>query len=143
MRTFLDELDPEDEEHGAAWLADDDGNTLEYEVSGNLCFSRGENSRHLSQVPKDQVLALWKQLALGDLDGLEELPWQPGARPPMSPEERAARECANAEAQLYLDRHFYDSLGEERAAVPCRSSGCARGSVSLSVLGAGPSVHAY
>lgn len=35
---------------------------------------------------------------------------------------------------LQYDRSFYDSLGEERRDVPCKASGCARGSVMLSVF---------
>ena len=33
-----------------------------------------------------------------------------------------------------LDREFYLSLGEERAASPCRREGCGRGAVNMSVL---------
>lgn len=33
-----------------------------------------------------------------------------------------------------LDRKFYDSLGPERADVPCREPGCTRGAITYSVL---------
>jgi hypothetical protein len=33
-----------------------------------------------------------------------------------------------------LDRKFYDSLGPERADVPCREPGCPRGAIAYSVL---------
>jgi hypothetical protein len=38
------------------------------------------------------------------------------------------------ETRLQLDREFYEALGGERADVPCRSPGCARGAVKLSAL---------
>ena len=134
MRTFLDGLDPEDEEHGAAWLTDDEGNSLEYGLGGNLCFSRADQLRHLPHVSKERVIELWLKLASGRLNELEREPWQPGARPPMPPEERAARERCLAEAQLASDRKFYDALGPERAMIPCRDPGCTRGTVALSVF---------
>lgn len=39
-----------------------------------------------------------------------------------------------AEILQNLDRKFYDSLGPERADVPCREPGCSRGAVAYSVL---------
>ena len=36
--------------------------------------------------------------------------------------------------RLRPDREFYDSLGPERAAVPCRAPGCARGAVTQSLF---------
>jgi hypothetical protein len=38
------------------------------------------------------------------------------------------------ETERKLDRAFFDELGEERSEVPCRSEGCARGAVALSVF---------
>lgn len=38
------------------------------------------------------------------------------------------------ETKRMLDRAFFDELGEERRDVPCRSEGCARGAVPLSVF---------
>src|SRR5690349_19666021 len=78
MRDFLEALDPADEEHGAAWLVDEEGNGLEYEVGGNLCFSRRlADERHLSGVSHDRVIELWLLLANGRFDELEREPWQP------------------------------------------------------------------
>ena len=42
MQDLLEQVDPEDEEHGAAWLADDDGWSLEWNGSGILVLSQGE-----------------------------------------------------------------------------------------------------
>jgi len=47
-----------------------------------------------------------------------------GAPDPPPPEEQL----------LQMDRHFYDSLGEERSDAPCRAAGCTRGAVKFSVL---------
>lgn len=41
---------------------------------------------------------------------------------------------SRSEFEQRRDREFYDSLGPERADVPCRESGCTRGAVSYSVL---------
>jgi hypothetical protein len=134
MRKFLDELDPNDEEHGAVWVADDEDNALEYEVGGNIAFTRLNETRHLPRVSVPRVIELWQKLAAGQFDELEREPWQPGARPPLSPEARAARESEIADWQRAQDRDFYDCLGDERPLVPCRAEGCTRGSVPLSVF---------
>jgi hypothetical protein len=73
-------------------------------------------------------------LAAGQFDELEREPWQPGSRPPLSPEARDARERMFADAQRARDRAFYDCLGAERPTIPCRDDGCTRGSISLSVF---------
>ena len=41
---------------------------------------------------------------------------------------------SQAEFERDQDRKFYDSLGLERADVPCRKPGCTRGAVAYSVL---------
>jgi hypothetical protein len=38
------------------------------------------------------------------------------------------------ETQRLLDREFYVALGQERATVPCRKSGCSRGAIEQGVL---------
>jgi hypothetical protein len=48
---------------------------------------------------------------------------------PGAPDPPPAHEIINS-----LDRTFYDSLGAERAGIPCREPGCTRGSVEYSVL---------
>lgn len=118
MRAFLDELDPGDEEHGAAWLSDGEGNSLEYEVGGNLAFDRPNQIRHMSGVSIDRVVELWQKLAAGQFDELEREPWQAGSRPPLSPEAREARERMFSDALLAEDRAFCDRLGVEQATIP-------------------------
>jgi len=134
MRRFIDELDPADEEHGAAWVSDENGNALEYEVGGNLAFSRSNHVRHLPRVSPDRAVELWQKLVAGRLDELEREAWQPGSRPALSPEARAARDRMFAEARLTEDRRFYDTLGPELVASPCRASGCGWGRIQLSVF---------
>jgi hypothetical protein len=82
MRAYLEDLDPLDEEHGAAWVGDDEDNMLEWEVGGNLAYSQSNQTRHMSHVSANRVIALWQKLAAGQLDELEREPWQPGPRPP-------------------------------------------------------------
>jgi hypothetical protein len=88
----------------------------------------------MAHVSPDRVIELWQKLAAGQLNELEREPWQPGSRPPLSPEERDARDRRFAEAQLTRDREFYDLLGPERLGMPCRATGCERGSVKFSAL---------
>lgn len=134
MRKFLAELDQTDEEHGAAWVGDEEGNSLEYEVGGNLAFTRSDQLRHMAHVVPDRVLELWQKLVAGRLDELEQELWQPGARPPLSPEERDARNRRLAEWQLAQDRRFYEALGPESSAEPCRIEGCGHRCVRYSVF---------
>lgn len=50
------------------------------------------------------------------------------------PEVGAPDPPAVSKAQLRRDRAFYDTLGPERAEVPCRAAGCKRGAIALSVF---------
>jgi hypothetical protein len=38
------------------------------------------------------------------------------------------------ETKMRLDREFFEELGEERPGVPCKSAGCPRGAIALSVF---------
>ena len=80
MREFLRDIDPTDEEHGAAWLSTEVGYTLEWNVDRRLVFQRpGDNaSRHLRSVSRDGALELWMALASGNLADVEQCAWQPG-----------------------------------------------------------------
>lgn len=58
MRRFIEALDPEDREHGAAWVCDEAHNVLHYDVSGNLHYAReGAQDRHLKPVPVERATA--------------------------------------------------------------------------------------
>lgn len=135
MRAFLDATDFADEEHGAAWLADDEDNCLEYSGGGLLVFSQGELApRHMVGVDADRLIALWTHLAEGRLAEVENEPWQDGSHPPRSPEEVERREREIAEWQRQQDLKFCDSLGSERDGTVCRKDGCPRGRVAQSAF---------
>jgi hypothetical protein len=135
MQRFVDGIDVNDVEHGAAWISDDAGNSLELNGDGTLVFEREEvPARHLPRVSKDRVLELWSLLAQGFVEDLEREPWQPGSRPRPPPEEAERRQRELADWQLAEDRHFYDSLGFEDGLFPCRRDNCGRRSISHSVL---------
>jgi hypothetical protein len=132
MRRFLGGIDATDEEHGAAWLSTESGFSLEWNGDGRLVFTAGEGAppRHLRGVTRERALELWLALAAGNLMDVESCAWQRGIGYVRSPE----REAEVREWQRGQDREFYDSLGAERAELPCRRDGCARGAVSFSVL---------
>lgn len=131
MRAFLAAIDRSDEEHGAAWLATDEGWSLEWNGDGRLVLSIGEApGRHLANVSPERTLALWSALAEKRFGEIEAEPWLPGDGYVQTPE----RARAIAEWQQQQDREFYDALGDERRDVPCREPGCTRGAVELSVL---------
>lgn len=131
MRHFLRKLDRTDVEHGAAWLATDERLALEWNGDGRLVFDREpQGVRHLLAVPLERVVQLWLALASGRLDDVEASPWKPGNGFVIAPERKRELEAS----QRASDRAFYESLGIERADTPCRSTGCARGAVTYSVL---------
>jgi hypothetical protein len=113
MRVFLDELDINDEEHGAAWLSTDDGVSLEWSGDGRLVFDDGAlhegRFRHLAGVLREHAVTLWAALARGDR--VEGQPWAPGNGFVRTPE----REARLRDAQAKMERDFYDNLGGERA----------------------------
>ncbi len=135
MIQFLAQLDPEDHEHGAAWLADDDDNCLEFSIGGNLRFDRLDREpRHLFPVTKEQTVRLWLQLAAGSFDELERQVWQPGSHPSLSKEDAEKQNRELADWKLQQDRSFYDSLVQENPSTACRSPDCNRGTVRFSIF---------
>lgn len=132
MREFLNELDTADEEHGAAWLATDDGYALEWSGNGRLVFEApgADRSRHLIGVSEDRAIELWCALAQGDVARVEREPWSEGTGFILTPE----RDADMQRAQLESQREFYESLGPERSDVRCRRETCVRGAVANSVL---------
>jgi hypothetical protein len=132
MQAFLDDLDTSDEEHGAAWLATDDGYALEWNGDGRLVFEAPDidRSRHLVGVDKERAIELWCALAHGDVARVQGEPWREGTGFTVDPERQAEMQRAQLESQ----REFYESLGEERSDVRCRRESCGRGAVANSVL---------
>jgi len=135
LRKFLRELDPADVEHGAVWVSDHDGNTLEFSIDGRLVFSRdGLETRHLVGTSFERVLELWQFLIDERFDDLESQPWIAGTRAPFTPEESARSEGESAEWLRHQDRKFYQLLGSESETELCRRDGCQRGRISHSAL---------
>jgi hypothetical protein len=132
MRRFLGDIDPADEEHGAAWLSTEEGYSLEWNGDGRLVFDQADAQvvRHLRDVSPERALELWTALANGRLAEVERCPWQAGNGRVMTPE----REEQLRAWQHGQDRRFYEVLGPERPSVPCRTEGCTRGAIQFSVL---------
>lgn len=135
MREVLEDLDPDDVEHAAAWLSDDAGNTLEWNIDGRLVYDKQAlPPRHMLEVAPSRVIELWQLLAKAALAELERQPWQPGAYPPTPVEEVARRVSERAKQRLAEDREFIESLGAERLDVRCRRQDCNRGAVAQSIF---------
>jgi hypothetical protein len=134
MRAVLAELDEPDDEHPDTWLTHESGWILIADQDGLVVLENDETSappRHMRGVSRERVLELWLQLAAGNLQELEQAPWQPGhGRAPLTDAQRAER----AEASLTIDRQFYDSLGPERSEPRCGVMDCSRGAVRASLF---------
>lgn len=61
-------------------IHDDSGWGISAHRDGRVVFEHLKNGgeRHMIPVSKERVLALWKQLIDGDIDGLLKEPWKPG-----------------------------------------------------------------
>jgi hypothetical protein len=137
MRKLLFDVDPNDDEHGDAWLSADD-HTLEWSGvdSGRLVYWRRakakgrDGPRHLVGVTRERTLELWRMLAEGHLEEVERQAWLPGNGSPPD----AERQAMVAAAERELDRRFYESLGAERPGTRCKREGCRRGTVAFSVF---------
>jgi hypothetical protein len=137
MRSALDELETDDDEHPDTWLTHDSGWTLTAYQTGVLIWGNDEEKvglRHLPEVPRARILELWQLLARGDIAAVEREGWLAGGHPPLPIERLTAQQQAVAAALVAEHRAFYDSLGEERRDARCRREGCARGTVRFSTL---------
>jgi hypothetical protein len=80
LSDLYDELLSADREHGdVAVIHDDSGWSMSAHRGGRLVFEHlGSESgqRHMIDVPKRRVLALWRRLIEGDIDGLLLEPWK-------------------------------------------------------------------
>ncbi len=140
LREVLAELDtvPDDEEHGEVSLSHESGWTLSLSIGGTLVWEDIESDdaapRHMTDVSKEKTLGLWLRLADSDFDAIEREPWRSGYGPSISDQERS-RLIADAErSTLARHREFFDSLDPERPDVPCRTDGCTRGAIPLSIF---------
>lgn len=79
---LLQEVDaaPDDEEHTSVSVTHDTEWCLAAYRNGYVVFENLEQDtpRHMTNVPSDQIIALWHLLADGDLDALEKESWLPG-----------------------------------------------------------------
>jgi hypothetical protein len=81
LSALYDELQSADREHGdVAVIHDDTGWCMSAHRDGRLVFEHlaqgGE--RHMMPVSKSRVLALWRRLIEGDIEGILTEPWKPG-----------------------------------------------------------------
>ena len=134
LREIIAELGEADPEHPDAWMTHEaSGWTLALDEAGfaRLGDSEGESERHLIGVTPERGLALWLAFAANGPDAVANESWAAGSFPP---EILAARVAEAEAASEQSERAFYDSLGAERAAVPCRAPGCGRGAIIYSVF---------
>jgi hypothetical protein len=137
LREILTELERPDPEHPDVWLTHESGWTLSVYESGLLVWENPESTvepRHQIDVPRETALAMWLELARGDVAALERRSWRTGASPPRSPAEQAQIAPKARENALKIDRRLYDALGPERSSVPCRHVECGRGAIEQSVF---------
>lgn len=81
LADLYDELQSADEEHGdVSVVHDDTGWCLSAHRGGGLVFEQigRPGARHMFPVSKEQVLAFWRRLVEGDIDGLLAEPWKQG-----------------------------------------------------------------
>lgn len=136
MREIVAELATRDEEHPDAWLVHSPSEwslRLDEDRLAYLEDHEGNTVAHMTEVGPDQALRLWSLFSIGGRESVSGEAWVEGA-PPVSAEEIQAREDRARQLVLSSDRRFYDQLGAERPAVPCRSGGCLRGSITGSVF---------
>lgn len=103
LSALYDELVSADDEHpDVSVIHDDSGWCMSAFRSGLVVFGHLEGKgahRHMTHVPKAYVLALWKRLISGDIEGLLTEPWKPGYG---DPTDRATRPCRGAETPAGL-----------------------------------------
>ena len=74
------EASPEDEEHTSVSVTHESEWCLGAYRGGYIVFENLEEGepRHMTDVPPEKILALWRLLADGDLGALESEPWELG-----------------------------------------------------------------
>lgn len=84
---LLDSLSIDDERHPCVVMTHDSGCTLSVYAGGLMVLGdrHGSDSRHMSDLSRQQVLSLWHSLARGETEALESHAWQEGSRPAGEP----------------------------------------------------------
>ena len=116
---ITDGEDLEDDENGIPLMASGRGFTREG-LDTPMLVDIAQGATTFASRPSDELL-LEAFVYYHEFDAF--LP-RPGAPDPPS----------RAEIEHSLDVKFYDSLGPERADVPCKEPGCTRGAITYSVL---------
>lgn len=102
LRELLRSLDIDDDEHPDVALTHETEWSLSAFPSGRLVWENAavEDSaaRHMVDVPREKVLALWQKLAHGDIAAVDAEPWLPGYGP--SEIRRRRRRKARSEDRL-------------------------------------------
>jgi len=73
------ELDAADVEHPDVAISDESGWTLSAYRSGKVLWEnveRGDDEYSLDGVSRDEVIRLFRLVAVGDLDAIHRMPWQ-------------------------------------------------------------------
>lgn len=86
LKSLLDELENEDEEPFVdALVTHESGWELAANHAGRLLWRKGDDVRHMLDVPREKVLDLWAKLAAGEINAVEAEPWIDGiGEPPPS-----------------------------------------------------------
>ena len=82
LSALYDELEYEDEEHTSVSLTHESEWDLGAYGGGLLIWENLETenneARHMENVPKEKVLELWRKLAQGKINEINQEPWLPG-----------------------------------------------------------------
>jgi hypothetical protein len=81
MREILADLAVRDEEHPDVWLTHEStGWTLSAYSGGNVVWQNLDagGPRHMRDVSCERVFDLWIKLSYGEIEAVEQEPWQPG-----------------------------------------------------------------
>jgi hypothetical protein len=81
LRSLIDELDIEDDEHPEISLAHEREWCLSAFPGGLVVFENvdtGDNPRHLRDCTRAELQTMFEELAGGDIDAVTARPWRPG-----------------------------------------------------------------
>ena len=82
LSALYDELEHDDGEHTSVSLTHDSEWDLNAYSDGSLVWENLEakvrEPRHMEGVPREKVLELWRKLAHGKIDEINQEPWLPG-----------------------------------------------------------------